>query len=76
MREELASIAAQGRLWATSRAEYMISVLDQLDRGAIDQEQATAWMWDVLRQLNEQADDEALRSRVEGMARHLGQLNI
>jgi len=76
MREELTDLAAKSEPWCHARASYMLSVLDQLDAGTVTQAQVTEWMWDVLRQLNESATDESLRSRVEGMARHLGQLEI
>jgi hypothetical protein len=76
MREQLTDIAHCGRLWAVSRASYMLSVMDQLDSGDITQAQVTAWMWDVIRNLNNEADNEEIRAELEGLAVQLGQLPV
>lgn len=74
MREQLTEITGSGRLWATSRASYMIAVMDQLESGAITQSTATDWMWDVIRRLDDEADDPAIRNQIVHCARVIGQL--
>lgn len=76
MREQLTDITNSGRLWAVSRASYMLSVMDQLESGAITQAQATDWMWDVIRTLNADADNEEIRAELEALAVQLGQLPV
>jgi hypothetical protein len=76
MREELTAITQCGRLWAVSRASYMLSVMDQLESEALTQAQVTDYMWDVIRNLENEADDEEIRASLEGIAVQLGQLPV
>jgi hypothetical protein len=76
MREELTAIMGSDKLWAASRAGYMLSVLDQLEQNQITQAQATDWMWDVIRRLDDDADDPLLAGRIRALAQELGQLPL
>jgi len=78
MKTRLAELSHSEYLWASQRANYMLSVIDQLEGRWITQGQVEAWMWDVIRRLNEDAgpDSEAQRSEIEALAQQLGELKI
>lgn len=76
IRSQLVEISHAPQLWASSRASYMLSVMDQQDAGAVLQAQVTDWMWDVIRRLNEDSDNETLRAMIESLAVSLGQLEV
>jgi polyhydroxyalkanoate synthesis regulator phasin len=76
MREQLTEIAGCGRHWAVTRALYMISVMDQLDQGQMAQSQATDYMWDVIRQLDQDSDSPVIAQQLRSAASTIGQLGL
>lgn len=76
MREQLTEIAGCGRLWAATRALYMLSVMDQVASGGLTQSQATDYMWDVIRQLDQDSDDQTIADQLRSSASVIGQLGL
>jgi hypothetical protein len=78
LKDRLGEIAAMegGELWSKSRADYMLSVIGQLERREIPKSAAHDWMWDVIRRIDEDADDPVLAAEIKNLARDLGDLEF
>lgn len=74
MKEILENILHTDKLWAVSRAGYMLSIISQLEDDTITQSNATDWMYDVIRHINEEADDEEIKNQIVSIAKQIGQI--
>jgi hypothetical protein len=78
IKERLLELQTSPELWASSRASYMLSMMEQQAQKHVLQSEVTAWMWDVNRRLREDAGDEnpELATELEGLARQIGQITV
>ena len=74
MKEILESIMNTNKLWAMSRAGYMLGVMSQLEEGSITQSNATDWMYDVIRHIDLESDDETIKNQIVTIAKQIGQI--
>ena len=76
IKQRLLELQQSTELWASSRASYILSVMEQLEQKHVLQSDVTAWMWDVTRRLREDAgeDNPELATELEGLARQVGQI--
>jgi hypothetical protein len=59
MREQLQALCTCGRPWAEQRAQFAVTITEQLEQGAISPSEYQELMADLIRsdRLNEEADD-------------------
>ena len=64
MREQLQWLASCGRPWAEERAQFALTITDQLAAGAISESEYQELMQDLIRsdRLNECADDQDVKN--------------
>jgi hypothetical protein len=64
MREQLQWLAACGRPWAEERAQFALTITDQLAQGQISESEYQELMQDLIRsdRLNECADDQEVKN--------------
>jgi hypothetical protein len=74
MKTRLQEIQQTSEPWAGNRAGYILAVQQQLDQGDITQEQAEAWMLDLVRNLDTESNDPALASEIRNLARQIGDI--